>query len=279
MKPNFLVVGAGRCGTTSLCYYLEQHPDVFIYEQKETEFFNSDRFYNKDWPWYESLFEKGKGHKAVGEGTVNYSKQYRYPKAVPRIVHHLPDVRLIYITRHPLEQLESNWKYSYLHGYESKSFNRALKENFDYLDTCNYLRQIQVYRQFYPDEQILILFLEDMRSNPSMVLKKCVNFLKIDNRFKDVDMTPQNRSEDDYGNRLILALMKKMPGYEHMRDLFPLRLKKLSKLMLKRQMRDQVPWDIEIRKWVIDEIGEDTQAFLKRYGKDPVFWNFNPYLS
>ena len=93
MKPNFLVVGAGRCGTTSLCYYLEQHPDVFIYEQKETEFFNSDRFYNKDWPWYESLFEKGKGHKAVGEGTVNYSKQYRYPKAEPRIVHHLPDVR------------------------------------------------------------------------------------------------------------------------------------------------------------------------------------------
>jgi len=274
MKPNFLIIGAGRCGTTSLCHYLAQHPDVFIYKQKETEFFNLDRLYAEGQQWYESLFEKGRGHKAVGEGTVNYSKQHRYPKTASRISRHLPDARLIYITRHPLRQLESNWKYAYLHGHEPKPFNRAIKENVDYLKTGNYLRQIQAYRRFYPDDRILILFLEEMISDPTLVLKKCAGFLEIDNRFGDIDVTPRNRTIDDSGDRWVLSLSKKMPGYNRLRNSAPVRLKTIFKSILKWQIRDAVQWDKKVRKWVIDEIYEDTQRFLERYGKVPDFWSF-----
>ena len=277
MKPNFLIIGAGRCGTTSLCYYLAQHPDVFIYERKEIEFFNLDRLYAKGQQWYESQFENGRGHKAVGEGTVNYSKQHRYPKTAARISQDLPDARFIYITRHPLRQLESNWKYSYLHGYERKPFNRAIRENVDYLRTCNYLRQIQAYRRFFPENRILILFLEEMISDPALVLGKCASFLGIGNLFGDIDMSPRNRTSDDSEDRRVLSLLKKATGYDRLRNSTPTWLKGIFKLVLKWQIRNGVQWDKNILSWVVDEIHEDTRHFLDRHGKASDFWNFETY--
>ncbi len=75
MIPNYLVIGASKCGTSSLCRLLGQHPDMFMSTPKEPNFFCYDHVYEKGWAWYESLFDRADGKLAIGEGTTQYSQR------------------------------------------------------------------------------------------------------------------------------------------------------------------------------------------------------------
>ena len=60
-KPSFLVIGAAKCGTTTLCSLLSRHPDVFVHPEKELNFFCFDELYDRGFAWYASLFEAAAG--------------------------------------------------------------------------------------------------------------------------------------------------------------------------------------------------------------------------
>ncbi|MEX0741683.1 MAG: hypothetical protein WD079_02730, partial [Phycisphaeraceae bacterium] len=111
MEPNFLVIGGHKCGSSSLCAAIGQHPDVFMCEPKEPQFFCREDIYARGWDWYCSLFEEGRGKRAVGEGSVMYSSPSRASVVVPRIVERLPDAKLILIARHPIRRIESAWRH------------------------------------------------------------------------------------------------------------------------------------------------------------------------
>ena len=74
MLPNFIVIGAMKSGTTNLCHQLSLHPEIFISDPKEPCFFSNDDRWQRGLPWYESLFDAVTNEKAVGEGSVNYTK-------------------------------------------------------------------------------------------------------------------------------------------------------------------------------------------------------------
>ncbi|MHC4178113.1 MAG: sulfotransferase, partial [Planctomycetota bacterium] len=70
MKLDFLVAGFGKCGTTSLCSALADHPDIFIPKRKETAFFAFN--HKRGWCWYESHFEDAHALQILGEGSGFY---------------------------------------------------------------------------------------------------------------------------------------------------------------------------------------------------------------
>src|SRR3954452_17434204 len=114
--PNFLIVGAAKSGTTSLYYYLKQHPQVFVSPVKEPKFFayegekvvyrgpgdaeNNRRLVN-NLADYRALFGGANGAKAIGEASPVYLYS---PKACERIRHYLPDAKLFVILRDPAER-------------------------------------------------------------------------------------------------------------------------------------------------------------------------------
>src|SRR5262245_56221545 len=106
-KPNFLVIGAMKCATTSICDILSQHHQIFVTDPKEPDFFSDEKAYARGWSWYEALFRGSENRVAIGEGSTNYTKSKLHPQAAERIAHHLPDARLMYIARHPLKRIES----------------------------------------------------------------------------------------------------------------------------------------------------------------------------
>ncbi|MEX2430634.1 MAG: sulfotransferase, partial [Dehalococcoidia bacterium] len=112
VRPNFLVLGAMKSATTTLCELLATHPQAFVCEPKEPEFFCKDEVYSRGWPWYQSLFRSALHKKAVGEGSTSYTKKLLFPRTASRIAAHVPDARLIYIVRHPIERIESHWMHS-----------------------------------------------------------------------------------------------------------------------------------------------------------------------
>src|SRR3990172_8281786 len=116
MKPNYMVIGAAKCATTTICSLLRRHPDVFMVDCKEPQFFNQDEIFARGFEWYESLFDEAGRKKMRGEGSNASSMKEVYPQALPRIAAYAGDLKLIYCVRDPFERIESHWLEKPAHG-------------------------------------------------------------------------------------------------------------------------------------------------------------------
>jgi hypothetical protein len=181
--PNFLIIGAPRCGTTWLFKCLRQHPDVYMPDLKQLHFFDVN--FNKSLNFYAKYFHEAdcKRYKAVGEATASYF----YRKGVPeRIYHSIPGVRLVVIVRNPVERVVSrikniqsshpeNIKISVLEKIELKS--EIIYEGL-------YYKHIMRYLKYFRKDQIIILNYHDIENRPRYLLNKVCDFLKIDKNFE-----------------------------------------------------------------------------------------------
>ena len=133
-KPNFFIVGAAKCGTTSLYRYLRQHPDVFMPEQKEPNFFGSDlsyRFPRISQARYLSCFAKAKGETRIGEATTIYLYS---EKAAEEIKAFSPEAKIIIMLRNPVDVLYSYHSQQLYSGNEDiPDFEEALRAEVDRL--------------------------------------------------------------------------------------------------------------------------------------------------
>lgn len=268
--PNFLVIGAMKCGTTSLCELLGAHPDVFMCDPKEPCFFS--HHFDRGIGWYEAHFEDARGHKAIGEGSPEYTKAVLYPEARDRIASVLPEAKLIYIVRNPRDQILSNWIQCISGNHETLPFEEAVREHPSYLDTCNYIMQIDRYREFYDDSRILVLFFEDFKVEPDSILRKCFEFLGVETAFAVPDSRRQrNASSEKRRDRVLTGIMKRLPGFRGLLSCVPSGLVTAVRPLVKRRIV-RPDWRPETWHWVREQMRENTQMFLIRYGKAPSFW-------
>ena len=273
MKPNFVVIGAPKAATTTLCVLLDEHPEVFMFPAKTTQFFN--RRYDFGWAWYESLFEQAGEAKAIGEGSANYTVDRGDPPVAERMASHLPDARLIYIVRHPLERLESHYVQQWDNGHRFPSFGEAVRTWPPLMNASRYWERVNDYREHYPDEQILVLFFEDFKIDPQAELRRCFEFLGVDSSFKVSDpSTAKNTRADKRTDRVMMRWIRKYPAYVKLSWALPRWLKEKLKPVLRRKIKVEIEWDVATRQWVIDEIAADSRKFLEFYGKPAEYWRF-----
>jgi len=274
MKPNFLVIGAPKCATTSLCHNLSQHPEVFMSSPKELFFFSYDNVFAKGWGWYSEHFHNAESFKAIGEGTTVYSQTGTFPKALDRIVEYLPESKIIYITRHPLERIQSHWIEMHSQGLTMQPFNQAVIEDPQYIDASSYFKQLSEYRKYFPDDRILTLFYEDYRNDPNQVLKECFNFLEVDETFivggadKPIYASIGKRSDRKITN----ILRRNIPGFLRIRDSMPNSVRQIVKKILKKEISGKPQWDAEVKEYVIRELKNDTKNFLRLMDKPSDYW-------
>lgn len=280
LKPNFIVIGAAKAGTTGLCALLNQHPSVFVCEPKEPKFFSLDENFQKGWEWYGELFQNATNATAIGEGSVNYTMRTSYPKTAERIAQYLPNAKLIYIVLHPLERIVSNWRMYALSNSNPLEFNEALRteECRSFLiDRSKYWYQINAYTNYFAPEQLSIFFFEDFIANPQNTLQKCFNYLGVDPNFETANPEkPHNRTDD---TRVVAPWRKKLrqiPLWRTTSQLIPQQLKKkITSSSLSTQPQIGKPeWDKNVYQYVVDEIAEDAATFLKQYGKPLNYWSF-----
>ena len=98
--PNLFVIGAMKCGTTSLHSYLNCHPDVLMSEKKETDFFVKELNWEKGLGWYKNLFD-GEA-TIIGESSQNYSKYQWWPGVPERISNLIESPKFVYVLRDPV---------------------------------------------------------------------------------------------------------------------------------------------------------------------------------
>lgn len=183
MLPNLIIIGAMKCATTSLHYYLNLHPEILMSPEKELNFFVLERNWRKGIKWYKSNFT-GKA-RVYGESSPNYT-MYPFFDGVPeRIYSVAPDARLIYIFRDPIERIISHYMHFYCSGTEDRKISEAVTDHRSnpYICRSKYYMQLEQYLRYFPRSHILIITAEELYYNRVKTLQKVFNFLGVDDSF------------------------------------------------------------------------------------------------
>jgi hypothetical protein len=170
-----------KAGTTSLYHYLRDHPQVFMPETKEVNFFNPRRNWHRGLTWYEEQFRTAPpGTVAVGEASTSYTK-YPWIAGVPeRITSALGDVRLIYVVRHPIERMRSQYLHHVATGQEWRPIGEALREEPMYRNISRYAFQLERYEPFVAPHRILVIDARDLRGDRIATLRRIFAFLEVE---------------------------------------------------------------------------------------------------
>jgi sulfotransferase family protein len=192
--PNFVVIGAMKAGTTSLFHYLEAHPQVYMPAVKETDFFVEELNWHRGVDWYRRRFRAaGPDAVAVGEASPAYTKYPLYGGVPERMAELIPNARLIYLVRDPIERIRSHYEHCVLVGMESAPIDVAVFRDPRYLDCSRYGLQIARYLRHFPSEQILIVRSEDLRGRREETVRSILRFLEVDD-----DVLPSSLDREFY---------------------------------------------------------------------------------
>ena len=229
MLPNLLVIGAQKCGTTSLHRYLDLHPEIAMSEPKELDFFveHEDRPHhvaNGNWhrgvEWYASHFPDDVPVR--GESSPNYTA-YPNVKQIPeRAAAIVPDASLIYMVRDPIERIVSH----YLHRVGASRERRPLEETLAdiergtgmvFVDRSRYFMQVERWLEHFPRERLLVLDQEDLKADRAGTLRRVFRFLGVDESFhsEEFTRTHQPSSEKRAAVGLAQRIEDPLAGFAH----------------------------------------------------------------
>jgi hypothetical protein len=200
--PSYIIIGAQRCGTTSLHNYMMQHPNVVPSYKKEIKYFDSN--YQKGERWYRSHFpyegEMANNQLITGEGSPYY---IFHPKVAQRVSKMLPNIKLIALLRNPIDRAYSHYQLGVRRGRELLSFEDALAQeearlegvveniiaddqypmfnhkHYTYRLRGIYADQLPAWFEHFHQGQILIIKSEDFYADPAMVFKEVSTFLNL----------------------------------------------------------------------------------------------------
>ncbi len=180
--PNLLVVGAQKCGTSGLHYYLGLHPEVSMSRPKELNFFIEERNWARGQDWYVRHFDPAATVR--GESSPNYTAYPQHMGVPERIASLVPDARIIYIVRDPLMRIAAHWVHNYAKRREKGSLRETLRHpNTSYIVRSQYFMQMQQFLRFFDREQILIFQQSDLRDDRAATLRRVFEFVGIDPDF------------------------------------------------------------------------------------------------
>jgi hypothetical protein len=179
--PTFLIIGAMKAGTTSLYHYLRSHPQIFMPDEKEVMFFDARHAWSRGVDWYAEQFASAPAEAAaLGEASTSYTK-FPVVQGVPeRIAAVLPDVRLIYVLRHPVDRMRSHYLYLLSRGKERRPIQQAFTEDPAYLDTSRYAMQIEQYLPHLPLDRFLFVDSRQLANERATTLRSIYGFLGVD---------------------------------------------------------------------------------------------------
>lgn len=222
--PNFFIVGAPKCGTTSLYYYLRQHPDIFMphddarfWITKEPHYYASDlamarkvRFGQQD--QYLNLFQQASGQKRIGEASALYLYS---PAAASQIKQLNGDIKIVIMLRPPIEMMQSWHRDCLRWGHEDiGDFKRAVEAEPErkqgkriptysaypsrliYTEMGHYLQHVQRYLDLFGRDNVQIILLEDLHKDPDKVYRAQLEFLGVNSAFTVDEYKAYNKTDD-----------------------------------------------------------------------------------
>lgn len=292
--PNFLIIGAAKAGTSSLYYYLKQHPDIYMSPVKETNFLalegeelsyqGPDQGINKTsitkLEDYQNLFAAVTNEKAVGEASPIYLDSQ---KAIENVHKYLPEAKLIAILRNPVTRAFSSYSHLMRESLETIPFRAALDKEAErinlrwshlyyYKQKGFYYQYLQRYFNEFERNNIKVYLFEDLNYNTLEIVQDIFKFLNVDSSFipnltrKNVSGIPQNRFIYD-------LFTKKNALKSNLKPLFPKKIRRnLHDLVTRKTLKPKPEMDLTTKEYLIDLYREDILNLQDLLNRDLSHW-------
>ncbi len=249
-RPDFLVIGAMKCATTTLHEQLAGQRGVFMTPPKEPNYFSDDVNFARGWRWYSSLFEPARTGEVRGESSTHYSKLPTYPETVRRIRSALGEIKLIYVMRHPIDRLVSHYVHEAAAGSFEGPLERAIDTRPELVDYGRYALQLEPYLDVFGPASILPVFFSRLVDRPVAEFARIGRFLGVSEPFCwDESLPPRNRGVDRLRPSPLREALVTSPMLTPIRrTLVPRKISAtLMKLWLADVQRPAVPLELQER--------------------------------
>ncbi len=284
-KPNFFIVGAPRCGTTSLWGYLKGHPEVYMATPKELFFFDSDLWGNPGWSpsleQYLDCFSAAGTQRKVGEATPSYLRSQRAPKEIKAFN---PQAQIIIMLRNPPDVMYSLHSQGQRMGTEpladlaaalEADVWRSGRELQGYREFTNFPAQVQRYFDLFGRENVHTIVYDDLKADSAAVYQATLRFLgvRLDCSLKSPLMNPNRQFRSA---RLETTLRHPPPA-----------IRRIGRLLVPRRLRPRVrrvlwnanlvakprpPMDSKLKRRLQKEFEPQVEQLGKLIGRDLSGW-------
>jgi len=274
MLPNFLIVGASKCGTTALYYYLKQHPNISFPELKEPKYFSSqfanfphngvgdlsvDKYALKSFSEYKKIFDRIE-NKKVGEAspdTIFYHKE-----TAPLIKQKLGDIPIIIILREPVKRAFSAYMYLKRDSREFLSFREGLnaeeerrKNNWDFIWSYKqgglYFNQVKTFFDNFTNVKVILQ--EDLKNNTGKILQEIFSFLNVTNNI-EINTSIKHNESGIPKNIFAKFLLSR-------NNMFSVIFREIMKIVIPRVLLEKVA----SKSLVKEVLSLEDQEYLKPY--------------
>ncbi len=296
--PNFLIMGTARAGTTSVYRYLRQHRQIYMSDIKEPLFFAlenkgvsftspSVQYFKQNavtkLAQYESLFDGVTDQLAIGEASTMYMYSRR---ACERIRHHIPGAKLIVMLRHPAERAFSHFLHEVQRRREPLTdFGRALGAEaermamgwgwpYAYRDIGFYCRQLRVYFDSFPREQISIWLYDDLEADTDRVMADIMRFIGVESIAVDTSVHHNVACSISLPRSTALStLICEDNAVKSLAQSFiPARLRRRVGTVLKRCNQKRPSMPAPLRRELIADYRDDILGLQDLIGRDLSHW-------
>lgn len=202
-SPSFFVVGASKCGTTSLYAYLKKHPEIFLPDKKELNHFSAEKLKTfcggpdgdliksnliSTRDEYLEYFQAAKETQICGD----ISPSYFFHKVGSEIREFCPSAKIIILLRNPVDKVASQYNHLAREGLETLCLSDALLEEqyravrnwgdmFLYRESASFSGMVEHYFDIFGEKNVHVIFLEELRTMGYSVMQNLLNFLGVSN--------------------------------------------------------------------------------------------------
>jgi len=288
MLPNFVVVGAAKCGTTSIYNYLKQHPEVFMPNHKDSCFLagleNMKKIKEANFKGaiinsleeYTESYKASEQAKAVGEVCALYLNYYI--ATIANIKKYLNEPKIIMILRNPVERAFSNFMMSRIHGHEKREFSEVIvgKDELGlkkYIERGLYTEQVKAYLDNF--KQVKIYLYDDLQSDSAAMMQDMFAFIGVDPTFQP-DMSIRHNISGAPKLKLVnsLYLNKSFKKYVYaVTGAIGLKtaVKKIATRINAKNLKKTAINESD-RHYLVDYYREDVQVLQKLIQRDLSHW-------
>lgn len=218
-RPDFIIIGAMKCATSTLHEQLALQPGFFMSTPKEPNFFSDDDCFARGLDWYRGLFAEAPEGSIRGESSTHYTKLPTHPRTVERLLATGWDCRFIYVMRHPVDRLVSHYIHEWTQRVMRRDINEELTLHPELVDYGRYAYQLRPWLDVFGKDRVLPVFFEALQARPQAELDRIAAFLGCGNSLTWREMPAQNVSaermrksplRDALVNNRVLSLIRRM---------------------------------------------------------------------
>lgn len=226
MLVDFMMIGAQKCGTTSIAAQLAAHPQICFCKDKEPGYFHKTADWRAGLEEYHALYDPRPG-QLCGEASTYYTFFPEYRGTAERLYEYNPALKLIYVMRQPVERIISQYTHNFVREIDTRPPDLAVFRDPHYLYRSRYAVQLRPYLELFGPENVLLLIFEEYTADQISTLNRIGEFLGIDPApFAETDTTPLHQSVGQpYLRYKALRDITKSDAFQKLRSVVPATLR------------------------------------------------------